>query len=118
MSTKVEVGQIWYHPHGKIRYQISRVGKKDSGSMYCWARLLLEDGTLNNEEPFGGLSEDGTPGDWRNSWHLETPTHTSPVIVAVQGAGNDLTKTLKFFRASAHPENCDKCGAPKPCTYH
>lgn len=110
---KIEVGMVLKN-HASIRYKITRIGEHQD-QMCAYGSLVREDGTLREEEAFGHLSKDGKPIAWGSGWDIvELPKPTTQTNMKE----DDNYKVFNFFRTSSHPENCPKCGAPRPCYYH
>lgn len=114
---KIEVGMIIQSKTLKPnQYKITKIIPY-SGRLTAYASLIQKDGVLRSEESFGYLTEDGRPGGWGPSWDIVNATKTQ--VSTTTNAEEDYSnKMLNFFRTSSHPENCSKCGAPKPCSYH
>jgi hypothetical protein len=115
MKEKVEVGQILTNSQYNERWQIVEIGPH-LGASYAFARKFRKDGSMSDKVPFGPLTADGLHGGWGAGWEIETPAPQAPALT--QSSNQVADKELQFFRASAHPENCGKCGSPRPCTYH
>ncbi len=116
MNEKVKVGQV-LKSKGGVRYKITKIADKD-GVLFAWSRGVLYNGSLDKEEaPFGSLTKDGLPNTWGANWEVEVepPKTQTPGAASLE---ENRSKMMRFFRTSSHPENCDKCGAPKPCSYH
>lgn len=111
----IEVGMV-LRGFQSDKYQITKVDKRD-GHMYAFASLVKADGTLTLDAPFGPLTEDKMPSGWGRDWEIVSLPKAAPAPQP-NAAGEDNDRVMDFFRASSHPENCNKCGAPKPCSYH
>jgi hypothetical protein len=115
MIQKVEVDQIWRTKGGGVRWLITKVDL-DKKRAECWGRLINGDGSLEEENKFGFLYKDGSPAGWSHEWEMEPSS--SQTLMGAAASTNDLDQMMHFFQTSSHPENCQKCGAPKPCAYH
>jgi len=105
---KVAVGQVW--TNGKIKVTISRVS---------FTACFSIDDYSGKEELFCYLTRDGFPDGWPGYWKLveELKEEIKPEVNQLS-LPNEKELEMQFFRCSLHPENCQKCGAPKPCNYH
>ena len=113
---KVKVGQIWVGRISGVRWRITEV--KDR---HCSGEALGKDGNVVRRAGFGNLNDRGTPDGWGDDWKLESsplPSSTPLTVVRGKTDTSDGAKELHFFQASAHPDVCPKCAAPRPCNYH
>ena len=124
--TKVEPGQVWRQASARgNRWRITRIGNKanpcgaNKFAPHAWGIPLLRDGSEAKESEFGWLSDKGMPHpDWSDAWSLESEAPTKAVAITASPAKDEESADLRFFRTSAHPNMCPKCGVSLPCSYH
>lgn len=113
---KIEAGMIVKNHSNQ--YKITKI-VPHNGKLLAYASYIQKDGTLRTEESFGPLTSAGLPDSWGLNWDIvDVPKTAAPAVQATNAAGDDNDRVMNFFRTSSHPENCPKCGAPKPCSYH
>jgi hypothetical protein len=115
---KVQVGQIWKRKNNVSRFRITKLGILP-GSNYSWASYINYNGSESDSSLFGRLAADNTP-DWGDldNWELESGAPSMPNTITSNSSINLNDKLLKFFKTPSHPNVCQKCAAPLPCTYH
>jgi hypothetical protein len=102
-KVKVAVGQVWQHLGQGRKFKITRI---DMINFIAYNENI-------EENIFGTIDKSGFP-IWSEDWKIVEDNSTA----SATNSSKPLDQDMKFFRASSHAFNCDKCGAPKPCKYH